>query len=37
MSEVVLWRGQYRSVIESEGYPKLLEAMQNKIELLAGE
>jgi phospholipid transport system substrate-binding protein len=35
ISEFVLWRGQFRDVIESEGYPKLVETMKSKIEELS--
>lgn len=32
VSELVLWRGQYRSVIEGEGFEALMAAMESKIE-----
>jgi len=37
ISEFALWRGQYRSVIESQGYPGLVQAMEDKIEELSKE
>jgi phospholipid transport system substrate-binding protein len=32
VSELVLWRGQYRSLIEEKGFPHLVQAMEDKIE-----
>lgn len=32
ISELVIWRGQYRAVIEDEGYPQLVETMEQKID-----
>jgi phospholipid transport system substrate-binding protein len=37
ISELVLWRSQYRSLIENEGYAKLVEALENRIDELQGE
>jgi len=34
ISELVLWRGQYRSLIENEGFAKLVEALENRIDEL---
>jgi phospholipid transport system substrate-binding protein len=37
ISEVVLWRGQYRSLIENEGFEKLAEALEKRVDELHGE
>jgi phospholipid transport system substrate-binding protein len=37
ISELVLWRGQYRSLIENEGFAKLVEALENRIDELSRE
>jgi len=37
ISELVLWRGQYRSLIENEGFAKLVETLENRIEELSRE
>ena len=34
ISELVLWRGQYRSLIENEGFAKLVEALEKRIDEL---
>ncbi len=37
ISEFVVWRDQYRSVIENRGFPALVDAMESKIEQLSQE
>jgi phospholipid transport system substrate-binding protein len=37
ISEFVVWRDQYRSVIENRGFTGLIEAMEKKIEQLSQE
>jgi len=37
ISELVLWRGQYRSVIEREGFEQLVETLEKRIEELSQE
>ena len=37
ISELVLWRGQYRSLIENEGFEKLVEALEERIDELSRE
>ena len=37
ISELVLWRGQYRSLIENEGFEKLVEALKKRIDELSRE
>jgi len=37
ISELVLWRGQYRSLIENEGFAKLVEALEKRVDELHGQ
>ena len=37
ISEVVLWRGQYRAVIEGEGFAELVDVLEKRIEVLSGK
>ena len=37
ISELVMWRGQYRSLIENEGFEKLVEALEERIDELRAE
>ena len=37
ISELVLWRSQYRSLIENEGFAKLVEALEKRIDELSKE
>jgi phospholipid transport system substrate-binding protein len=37
ISELVMWRGQYRSLIENEGFEKLVEALEERITELRSE
>ena len=37
ISELVLWRGQYRSLIENEGFGKLVEALEKRVGELSRE
>lgn len=37
ISELAMRRGQYRSVIDREGFPELVEALETQVEELSGE
>ena len=37
ISELVLWRSQYRSLIENEGFAKLVEALEKRVDELQRE